>query len=206
MKSLRFILRLARAALLIASTLLALAAAAGWVRSYFVGDQFVRFTLLDSGGQLPFGDIAGFGHGRGDLMIFRMHVISPPGARVINVRWSHDTPAPQPFTPGSRVRVSGIGHYGLIREAVSPGPGAASPPPIARGVCLPYALPVILFSIAPARWVLVGRRRNRAARRIAAGCCPRCGYDLRASPARCPECGAEARVTAPASPTPRAGP
>ena len=36
---------------------------------------------------------------------------------------------------------------------------------------------------------LVHRRLRRASRRAAAGLCPACGYDLRASPERCPECG-----------------
>ena len=53
-------------------------------------------------------------------------------------------------------------------------------------VSVPYWFAVMLLAAAPASRAVFEIRRFRRAR---AGLCPRCGYDLRATPGRCPECG-----------------
>jgi hypothetical protein len=53
-------------------------------------------------------------------------------------------------------------------------------------IAFPLWMP-ILFLASPTVVVAVAGLRRR--RRRARGCCERCGYDLRATPAECPECG-----------------
>jgi hypothetical protein len=60
----------------------------------------------------------------------------------------------------------------------------------ARYVQAPWWSLVLATAALPAAWAVVAWRRWR---RIEPGHCPRCGYDMRATPQRCPECGAEAR-------------
>ena len=54
-------------------------------------------------------------------------------------------------------------------------------------IAAPYWLIVVVFSLWPVVWMAAWWRRRR---KIAAGLCLNCGYDLRASIGRCPECGA----------------
>ena len=51
---------------------------------------------------------------------------------------------------------------------------------------IPHWLGLVVCSILPLRRLWIGW----GSRRVIAGQCPKCGYDLRATPDRCPECGA----------------
>ena len=63
----------------------------------------------------------------------------------------------------------------------------ASPFRPVRRFVIPYWFPAVIAAGLPVIWLALAGRRHRRRRRM--GCCPRCGYDLRATPDRCPECG-----------------
>lgn len=64
---------------------------------------------------------------------------------------------------------------------------------------IPVGCLLALPAAWPAAWAWHQHRRRRALRRLAAGQCVACGYDLRATPERCPECGATANASQPSA-------
>jgi hypothetical protein len=90
-------------------------------------------------------------------------------------------PAPGPTLPGAP-EVSGV-----IRPAGGENRQVVVWAPL-------WAAAVATFLPAAGRAIGFWRRRIRR-RRAAAGLCPSCGYDLRATPGRCPECGTRATVS-----------
>jgi hypothetical protein len=104
----------------------------------------------------------------------------------VTVRFGNTSVASGRFYPGNFG--VGLGRPVVFRFVLRAGAGPDAACALTfRPIGLPFWLITVLTAVAPAAW-LVGhhRRRRREAR---PGLCPRCGYDLRATPERCPECG-----------------
>ena len=67
--------------------------------------------------------------------------------------------------------------------------GGAARRVVQWSVGAPYWFLAAVMAVPPLLWGRRAVRRRREAMRRRARLCPRCGYDLRATPGRCPECG-----------------
>jgi len=77
-----------------------------------------------------------------------------------------------------------VAGFGVVRTNRMPVPGARYP--WVRIIMLPdWLIASVFAAVALLGWL---RLRITVIRRKR-GCCPTCGYDLRATPDRCPECG-----------------
>src|SRR5688572_25949990 len=150
------------------SLLICMATAVMWIRSYFVGDNWVWYerecqncynTIRSGRGWIRYGwtDMS------------RMTGINPPSGHFTG------EPAEAVYPVNATVQFNhpfpGYRHF---RN------------PLALLVDVSYAIPFTISAVLPPICLL---RYHRQRRRTRLGLCKVCGYDLRASPGRCPECG-----------------
>jgi hypothetical protein len=158
-----------------------LAAVALWVRSYKRVDTFTNYGHYMMRG---IGSDCGaiywisqrYGHNAGRLpWKYQMYVRS--AATVAEYRqWT-------PYTD-----VAGRFRWDFAGFIVTAGGAFES-----RAVVFPDYMIVLLTAILPTIGAVSAVRHRRRSGR---GCCPICGYDLRATPERCPECGTAAGTAA----------
>jgi hypothetical protein len=164
-------------AVAVLSVLLCAGTAAAWARSYWPD----RFSAFHRGGRLHLVFAEG-----GRSRAFGQDAAERPydiDRQFANAR--RDARADWTF--------GGIGFVAGPRPNLGPAPGGMAPTlGEYRVVSVPYAYPFALTAAAAGGLVYSARRQARRAR---AGCCPECGYDMRATPDRCPECGRVPGVT-----------
>jgi hypothetical protein len=113
-----------------------------------------------------------------------LHGSSRPGAR--KARWYGPT-----VLEAAGFRLHDFGTVSPQAPSFALGPPAPRTIGRQRELQLPYYFLFFLSATPPLCWLrswyLHGYRHRR---RVAAGLCGHCGYDLRATPKQCPECGA----------------
>ena len=188
--------------LMVLSLLLCVAVMALWVRSTIVsdvvcatrdGDILQTYTLRTLRGGFQF-------------EAYRRELRRPhPWLSHASWEWETMNPQGQPlWTPPLR---EGLFDYLHLRPV--PPPGALDSPSLTvradraddglyvntwRGAVAPYWPLCAAAAVAPAVRLLATIRLPLRGRGHQDGLCPRCGYDLRATPDRCPECGTGAQA------------
>ena len=159
------------------SLLVCVAAVGLWVRSYCYDDQ-ISFSAADR--------CYGIHALRGRIGL--SWTSRDPGWRTYSGGgWRH--------TPTSRLapsqegldRQCGRRLFGFGVDAFVFSPGITTGPQTNHVAVVPH-WSLAAAALALPTYLVWSRRRMHRRQRL--GLCPRCGYDLRATPGRCPECGA----------------
>ena len=151
------------------SLLICLATAVMWIRSCFVGDNWVWYerecqncynTIRSGRGWIRYGwadmsMMTGKNPPPGHFTLKPAEALYPLNA---TAQFNHTLLG---------YRYSKYGATGLVLD-------------------IAYAIPFALMAVLPSIWLLSSRRQRSRSR---LGLCRVCGYDLRASASRCPECG-----------------
>jgi hypothetical protein len=173
------------------SLVLSVAVYALWARSDRVGD-FLRLTYFTS---YPDCDLVHewyFKSSAGGVSLEEDidHFRKGEGIKVRGFDWSTSGIPVYPFF-GTRSRIARRNHLSVWQQIgfEIDNSSEGTPPSVVRGFIMPHWAYIVLLMILPALWFRFGLPNWRRRRRITAGLCARCGYDLRATPDRCPECG-----------------
>jgi hypothetical protein len=162
----------------VASLLLGVAVCAVWVRSYWRLDVLEferpsgRVAVVSSAGRL--------GYAREQVRAGELP------AEPSTLRYHSDPPENLP----AEVAPAWPADFDLLGVVVLFRPTSSADHLM---LLVPHWLATLALAALPAVAATRIYRRRRDARRTAAGGCPACGYDCRATPARCPECGAASK-------------
>lgn len=159
------------------SLLLCLAALALLVRSHWRADWVTHSAITKADQRVVSNDWAFFSESGGVTITLRVWSWDDDFRSHTGAHWDRGT---NPIRSG---RFNDWFFFGGQWMAADPRS------PWMRGVAFPLWTPALLFALRPAA------RLQRRLRRQRPGHCPRCGYDLRATPDRCPECGTAGEKT-----------
>jgi hypothetical protein len=162
----------------VVSLLLCIATVVLWARSYWHGDML---TLLRRGATEPRVAQYSVYSGRGLIYLSKFTYLF--GTVESATRFGPHSGYSVGSIDPTDVKLDGRGVL-VARFGSQPSAGLAYAIIPDWWIALALFLPCLIWLVRSS----LRRRRRRS--RAAAGCCPACGYDLRASADRCPECGA----------------